>query len=294
MTIETLITKNFAAPDSTLPPIIPWPLTDDSFRESDEAKLFQEAEAAQAVLPGTLKNPVATVKQQYRPTEMVMREDQKQNTKDQSLSSKKYLGNVNTRGFKSQIRNLPGRYNCALWITNIPIEADYTDVLNAIHEGAVASLHLNSPNEEFHNQAAKLVFKEPESAAAFLRRSRDREGIQIKHMRIRATYNRFGYTRHTKPWQSRVIHIEVPVTKEFVNIWNWVKYFNKLCVHHGTARYVDIGNPERVVIEFQFARIQGQAQCCLLAIEKEPVFKGLVKVTYGPDPCDPEAYSPNE
>lgn len=42
-------------------------------------------------------------------------------------------------------------------------------------------------------------------------------------------------------------------------------------------------------MEFGFARVDGQAYSLKIAIEGEKLFRGIFKVDFAPDPCDPYA-----
>ncbi|KAF4631440.1 hypothetical protein G7Y89_g6686 [Cudoniella acicularis] len=196
------------------------------------------------------------------------------------LHGTKYQGDVNSKSYRSQRYQMLDEENCSLWITGIPPSITYTDMFSVITTGAVFALYLIPPNEDHPLQGAKLVFMNPEAAAAFMA-----SDITLNGKPIWKRYNRNGTPRNTNTY-SRVLMIEGPA--QIMRLQYWMSYFQQYCLF-SLETVLAFPGPilGTVKMEFRFARVDGQAQCCLQAILADPSLKGVVKVYYGKDPCDP-------
>jgi len=189
-----------------------------------------------------------------------------------------YQGDTNSASFSAQIEGLPDDENCALFLSNIPLAVTQTDILARIHVGSVFALHINPPDEAHPFQAAKLVFMDPEAAAAFMK-----SNIWLRGRRLGVRYNRFGYRRNTEPY-SRCLMIEGP--PHMMTLQFWDQYFFKYSLlNWDRVLYVECDKPGMEAMEFRFSRIDGQAQTCFQAINADRELKGVVTVRYVRDPC---------
>jgi hypothetical protein len=180
--------------------------------------------------------------------------------------------------------DLPDIINCALWVYNIPVSATTHDIFNTINVGAVASLHINPPDANHANKAAKLVFKEPSAAARYLNLVRY-YGISIHGRMINARPNRHGHLRWAGV-QTRVLEVTGPDHLMTWGYWNWV--FTQVCdFQYDVCRVLPCGEAGRSTLQFHFERIDGQAQMCLKAVFMHPNHSE-VKAGYGRDRCDPQ------
>ncbi|KAL3418289.1 hypothetical protein PVAG01_10005 [Phlyctema vagabunda] len=202
-------------------------------------------------------------------------------------SNTKYLGDVTSRSYRSQVTGLPDHLNCALWITGIPAEADYSDVFAVINTGAVFCLHLNDPTDQHSTKAAKLVFKKPEEAARFLYQTRSQAGVSVMGSRIRAIYNRHGHQQQEAyANKTRVLVIAGPVATMSMSFWIDFFKFCTVCQFE-SALELPSPNPRKRIMQFRFARIDGQAESCYEAIMRDDLCPHIYLTRYGYDPCDP-------
>jgi hypothetical protein len=196
-----------------------------------------------------------------------------------------YRGDILSNSFKSQSRNLVDHLNCALWITGIPPSVTISEIFDIIRCGTVFALHLSPPNDDHPKSAAKLVFMTPESAERFMVQAKSQEGCYLGGFRVFVKYNRDGYLRRTST-ETRVLRIEGPRDKMSWGFWE--RYFEQVCVFEMDRwLYLPWSNPNRMKMEFQFARVDGQAQTCRQKIIMDEELSDQVSVEYGLDPCSP-------
>lgn len=198
-----------------------------------------------------------------------------------------YKGDLHSATYQLQFRDLADERNCALWLKRIPHSCTASDLFDRINVGAVSILHFYNPDEQHSHKAAKLVFMNPGSAAAFREQCRSGE-IDINGFEIHAWYNRDGYIQHPAPSHSRVLHVNGPI--EMMNFPYWDRYFQQWCVLEWDGYKTVWEDDNRRTMEFRFSRIEGQSQTCLQAIMADETFnEATLWVYYGADPCDPEA-----
>jgi hypothetical protein len=225
------------------------------------------------------------IKSVFRPSTMLLEKQGILPAREEDRSGTKYLGDKSSNSFRSQIRDLADHLNCSLWITGIPVSVTISEIFNFIRCGAVFALHLSPPNNDHPKIAAKLVFMTPDSAGRFMEQAKSEAGCRLGGFRVFVGYNRDGYLRRAGT-ETRVLWIEGP--RDTMNWGFWETYFEQACVFEMDRwRYLPCSNPNRMKMEFQFARVDGQAQTCHLKIMADEELSDQVSVEYGPDPCDP-------
>lgn len=133
-------------------------------------------------------------------------------------------------------------------------------------------------------KAAKLAFMNPEAAIAFLREIQSPRGVILGGSRIQGRYNRNGYARNPNVMQSRVLELLGP--NPLMILANWTSHFAKFSEFELEAyRSYPSSHHGLTIMEFRFARIDGQAQTCLQCIRSDPNLTGVVQVRYAADPC---------
>ncbi|KAH8656236.1 hypothetical protein BGZ60DRAFT_385094 [Tricladium varicosporioides] len=187
-----------------------------------------------------------------------------------------YRGERNSR----LIRCLPDHANCALFITNIPVEVSIAEIFDIIDTGAVSSLHIQPATEVHSTNAAFLVFMTPKAAQTFKQR-----GAWIRGRELNIMYNREGVTASYAS-QSRVLMVDVPAY--LINISYWLSFFSSFCAFSIDRILLQPSNVSGSgIMEFRFARIEGQSRMCLKGIRESPTLQHIVNVSYGRDPCKP-------
>lgn len=69
-----------------------------------------------------------------------------------------YRGDMNSGSFSAQKLDLPDKFNCALWLLDIPVGVTYHEIFCAVKTGAVFALHISPEDDDHERQAAKIVF----------------------------------------------------------------------------------------------------------------------------------------
>jgi hypothetical protein len=160
------------------------------------------------------------------------------------------------------------------------------DLIQEIRTGAVYAVHIRPPKDGYITAGANVVFMKHSGAEAFLQQSETNNGIRVLGARIKVIYNKHGHLDYPHPDRSRVLQIRGPaedMTQDF-----WERYFKK-CVKYQLShtRQMHSDVPGKMVMEFGFARFDGQAEPLHLAINIEEKFRGIYEVCYAPDPCEP-------
>ncbi|KAF4631439.1 hypothetical protein G7Y89_g6689 [Cudoniella acicularis] len=168
----------------------------------------------------------------YLPTEM-LRNLQIGDNRERVPGQTNYGGDTNSEYYRAHTQGLDDSLNCSLWICGIPTTVTISQLFDLINTGAVSSLNLKGPDANHNLRAADLVFREPESAAAFIQQIA--AGLSIGGLTLYARYNRNGIQRHTGP-QSRVIFVEGPV--EMMTFDRWKVYFDGFCGYQ-LDRYIE-------------------------------------------------------
>ncbi|TEY81177.1 hypothetical protein BOTCAL_0034g00410 [Botryotinia calthae] len=188
--------------------------------------------------------------------------------------------------------NLPPDLNCAVWIQGIPKDFEpqflYQELFNVISIGPIIAAYICLGGDQHSNHAAKVVFKHAEHANR-LRQQAYLEGIYIHGNRLRVEANRHGQREYPLRlhYRSRVILLEV-LNHPRMDLAFWKMFISNLCVYDmENCRHLSYSSPRRMVMEFRFARIFGQASVLLAGIRANAAFEGIVTARYAPDvPCD--------
>ncbi|CAG8980882.1 hypothetical protein HYALB_00013545 [Hymenoscyphus albidus] len=196
-----------------------------------------------------------------------------------------YLGKKQSRQQSPRNKDDPNEDNCALWLTDLPTDLTLRDFLALVNTGEVFATVFSQPKPPTWTQAVKLVFKAHEAASRFLGRVQSSQGIVLNGIRMEGTWNRNWYPED-KSDKTRVLQIECPIelTSDF-----WHSYFNE-CVIYQVEEELEMtcDDSEKHILEFRFARIDGQSEALYQAISKNPKFHGI-RYRYAADPCNPTA-----
>jgi hypothetical protein len=240
-----------------------------------------------------LNSALSATPHPFRPNDMVLHRLSERmgfvtGPRIQGDSGSNYLGQRQSPSMARDLQNLRPNDNCALFLTKIPAEVTLYEMFAVIKTGAVFCLHINPPNGAHTTKAAKLAFMNPEAAKAFLAKIQSPQGVFLGGKRIQGCYNRNRYARNEKFWQSRVLELIGP--NQLMTLEYWTSHFSKFSVFELEAFQLMPTNIEGLsIMEFRFARIDGQSQTCLQCIKKDHSLKGVVQVRYGADPCGSSA-----
>ena len=233
----------------------------------------------------TPQSALSHVSHPFRPNNMVLeRLGVPVTPSSRGLPGSNYLGRRHSPSGAREVEGLLDWENCALFLTKILVEVTLHEIFSVITTGAVFCLHINPPSGIHTTKAAKLAFMNPEGAAAFLDQIRSPEGVVLHGNRIQGRYNRNGYARNENIWQSRVLELIGPTP--MMTLAYWTSHFAMFSEFElETYRLLPTNVDGVRIMEFRFARIDGQAQTCLQCIRTDPSLKGVVQVRYGNDPC---------
>ncbi|KAF4631444.1 hypothetical protein G7Y89_g6690 [Cudoniella acicularis] len=199
-----------------------------------------------------------------------------------------YLGDPNSRSAAIQILNLPSEENCALWITYLPLDMTIPRFIGLVRTGEVFAAMLYEPEGGLNwAKAAKLVFKKHDAATEFLAKVKSFLGIVNSGLRMEATWNRVGY-RENNTNKTRVLHLRGPPHLMTFEFWN--DYFGKRVIFQ-LEGFRELPGPRegKKILEFRFARIDGQAEAMFTAVMNDQELARDIEIRYGADPCDPHS-----
>lgn len=184
--------------------------------------------------------------------------------------------------------NIPDDDNCSLWLTKLPPNVTYSEVIAMITHagpfGRVYCIYVNYPdNVKHHTAAAKVVFFTPEAAQRLLRYSWS-TGLYVGAYRIIVTHNRIkSRAVVVSPSASRVLIITGHVS--FVNEKTLMQFYEKKFIFQ-LDRFIDlITTRDRAVVELRFGSYRCQSQMGKMALERERP-EGFEKAEFGDDPCE--------
>lgn len=202
---------------------------------------------------------------------------------DDSAFSSNYRGERSARN--ASVEQLPDSLNCALWITNLPPDVTYSQLLSAVRNvGRVFCTVINSPDYVHHQTAAaKLVFFQP-GPAQRLRAQSLNAGIELGGRRAKVAHNRVKHSEQPVEG-SRVLIITGDA--RYVNEEALTAWFDRRFVFQ-VDRVTTLIRDEargRAVVEFKFGSYRCQAQMGKMALEKDAP-EWLMKVEFGQDPCE--------
>lgn len=219
---------------------------------------------------GSVKSFIPSRAALERNRQKLMDPETSQSTPNWPLSEAKHYG-----------RPIPPYKNCAIFITEIPIQATYADVLGSVRGGKIYACRFEPDEGKFPTRAAKLVFFTRASAEIFMQRNY-MVGIFILGKRVRAIWNRIRYDAHPSPHQSRVVNITGParwVQSKFLKEWFEPRF------DYNLDRTVDMPCPREgyATRAWHFACLRAQAEFAKMIVERE--LSGIFQVEYGVDPC---------
>ncbi|KAI7775124.1 hypothetical protein LA080_007357 [Diaporthe eres] len=222
-------------------------------------------------------------------------------TRDIKGISHRYQGDSNNPANESA--DIPEHENCSVWITNLPPDCTYRDLLAAIavhHPGKVFATFISPPSAQGPNHlpsrghsAAKVVFYYPWSAQHLLRVASSNR-LWVRYYLARAVPNRIraapqAYENHT----TRCLEIEGPA--DVVNEPNlrqmWEGFFDW---HDDEVRFIGDrvdwrsgATVRRIVWRFGSHRAQAVA-----AMHYMRSYFPDIWVFYATDPCDVQVQRP--
>lgn len=154
---------------------------------------------------------------------------------------------------------LSDELNCAVYITNIPVEATPSEVFDYIHSGAVQALHMYPSTDRHLHQAAKLVFAKAESAALLVDQARGPFHCYMGDTRLYVAYNRNGSRAYEGP-ETRVLVIEGP--SDLMTYEHWKESFDNACFYLlDRWSYQPCAQASRMRMEFRYLSA-GMAKAC--------------------------------
>lgn len=265
---------------------------DRQTRRQSTDQVFRPMHAAMARLhlqssyPGNPLPParqIPLLQQQANPMEKVM-----------LGFSPNYRGNIHID--KNKSANIPEDENCSLWLTGLPPNVTYNQLLSTIRNiGRVYQTHINLPEPEkgHYTSACKVVFFDRPSAQRFW----DRYGVGGFCVRGfpdvgRVAWNRVRSAAIEGPNArklSRVLLISGP--PQLVNPYFLTQYFqSKLEFNIDVIINHQSDDEHRALVEYRFASFRCQAESAKMAISRE-LWAHTVQVWFWNDPCDVDGES---
>jgi hypothetical protein len=176
--------------------------------------------------------------------------------------------------------------NCAVWLFSLPCATTVADLAQMTRTVAIHSMHIVPAQHGYPTAAISIIFMKHSAAEAFLMQSEAPHGLWIRGARIKAIYNKHGESDRPQTVKSRVLQIKGPSEK--IDLSYWQKFFTR-CVEYQLShvRLIRSGHAGKAATEFGIARMRGQADSILKAINDQEKFQGIFEVQYAPDPCDP-------
>ncbi|KAF7543477.1 hypothetical protein G7Z17_g10713 [Cylindrodendrum hubeiense] len=202
---------------------------------------------------------------------------------DGSAFSGNYRGERSIRN--ASVRDLKPEDNCALWLTNLPPDCTYHELLAPIRNfGRIWCAVINKPDYVKHmTAAAKVVFFSPGPAQALMAMSLT-HGVAIRHHMIKVAHNRVKYKEEPVVGdESRVLIITG--SSKLVNEKTLTEFFTERFVFDVDEVTTLINAGNRSVIEYKFGSYRCQAHMGKMSLEKDKP-EGLERVEYGRDPCE--------
>ncbi|CAG8960915.1 hypothetical protein HYFRA_00002453 [Hymenoscyphus fraxineus] len=179
--------------------------------------------------------------------------------------------------------DIPDEENCSLWITKVPATVTERDFFELITCGAVHTLHLYPPTSDIDTKGAKLIFKEPSSAAKFMQ-DHAQNPVHLHGHGITIEYNRNGVRRCGEE-KTRVLRIQGPRNEMLTEAF-WNDFFHSFCRCKFDFAYPPSNIPGEAIMDIRFSRIVGQSQMAMLGFHRGHARYPKLRVSYGPDPCD--------
>ncbi|KAI0858686.1 hypothetical protein F4860DRAFT_526892 [Xylaria cubensis] len=205
--------------------------------------------------------------------------------------SRNYRGNH--LSIRNQSAKIPPEQSTSVWITNLPPNCNYADLLGMVQDaGKVYAAVISPPDDKYITSAAKIVFFDVEGRHRFEARANAGQfavGAYVPRVRP----NRILTEAQPVGPESRVLHITGP--DNIVNQHVLLDYFRRWCAFD--IEYVQRWPLEdrNVTMVWAFASYRCQAERVFAAIRDIKAYnlhspgRGFwdsVVVRFGRDPCD--------
>ncbi|KAG4440160.1 hypothetical protein IFR05_004369 [Cadophora sp. M221] len=179
--------------------------------------------------------------------------------------------------------NIREEENCSLWITGLPVNLTYRELLLSIRNvGKIMATVIKPPLNHFTGCAAKIVFFERQSAEKLFQLITAGRIHVMGQPVPRVCWNSVLAGRYPNPEQSRAIRITGP--KELMN-FQWFELYFKMKFTYDLDRRgeVECALPGMVSHEWHFGSLRSQAKSAKRTIELE--YPGIFSVEWARDPC---------
>lgn len=195
-----------------------------------------------------------------------------------------YKGNVDLE--KNQSAKIPVEDSCSTWITYLPPNITYHELLRSIRGvGPVYQCHINEAklHHQVYSCAAKVIFFDKATTQKFLSMYGGNGRLVIGGYRTVVEYNRIlTPEQYETPGSSRVLLIHGPaamVNKDSLTAYFKSKFYFDIdqIFDHGAG---DDGN---ATVEYRFGSFRCQAHSGKMALSRE--YGGVIRCAYGVDPC---------
>lgn len=262
----------------------------------DRLRLHELDSSSIAQRPSVLNSPPITPESRFRPMAALAPSEIAQGIRagneiappQACTFSNNYRGEHSVRN--ASVDDLSPDKNCALWLTNLPPNVTYQQLLREIRKvGRIWCTVINDPDYTRHTTAAaKVVFFTPGPAQRLLARSLT-QGIYVGGHKVRVTHNRVKYKEEVMGNVSRVLIItgkSENVNTEFLTAWFRTRFvfdIDEVIELLSTKDKPDM--QDRTVLEYRFASYRCQAQMGKMSLEKDRP-EWLEKVEFGPDPSE--------
>ena len=246
---------------------------------------------------GTPSNiPCPTAPQGFRPMQAITHRNLLPNTSQDHLAktmagmgaicskfSTRYHGMHNETNASAE--HIGDAQNCAIWLTNLPPDITYTELLRLIMgTGRIWCTYINEPDYISHKTAAaKVVYFTPDAAQRLLAKAWT-IGISLRGHTVKAAHNRIKTEAHPVIGKTSRVLI-ITGSDSFATEENLAAYFKNLFIFQLDSTKTLIREGGVAVMEWRFGSYRCQAQMGKMALEKDKP-EGFLKVEFGDDPCE--------
>lgn len=232
----------------------------------------------QKLNPEARRQPLTSEELEFRRTHGISRNYQGEATNPQNISA-----------------DIPDHENCGVWLTNLPPNCTYKDLLGALAQyqpGRVFSTYITPPDPasdqslpSHRTSAAKVVFYRPPEAQRLLDAC-SLGRVKVQGYRAAARRNRIRTAAQPADRENttRCLVVSGPrgVVDEARLRRAWEGYFS-----YETEEVVLRGERDGLRwLEWRFASHRAQAGSAFKFLKTEPGYQGVVAVKYGRDPCE--------
>ncbi|KAK8062735.1 hypothetical protein PG997_014832 [Apiospora hydei] len=125
--------------------------------------------------------------------------------------------------------DIPEEENCSVFVTGLPSNIGYFDLLQRVRYGHIVQSHINPPTGNHYGAAAKIVFWDRAGAGRFMAAVRHRE-VAFLGCRVRATWNRVRVAPQDPAdlTSSRVVRVQGPreiVNEQAICVFLWSHFY---------------------------------------------------------------------